>query len=104
MRTILNFYPYKIPAVQQLKLHDPDIRKAFSLEFFARMVADDSLPWSILWTDEAHFPLNRKQPVCLEETIFMDDGAPPHNASSVQQLLRQASTDVRVNSSSLPTA
>ncbi|GFY22106.1 uncharacterized protein TNCV_3297501 [Trichonephila clavipes] len=34
----------------------------------------------------------------------MHNQAPPHNASSVQQLLRQALTDVCVNSRSFPTA
>ncbi|GFV63349.1 hypothetical protein TNCV_149251 [Trichonephila clavipes] len=38
-----------------------------------------------------------QQRVCLQEIVFMHDGAPPHNASSVQQLLRQELTDVRVN-------
>ncbi|GFW96612.1 hypothetical protein TNCV_2846691 [Trichonephila clavipes] len=38
-----------------------------------------------------------QQRVCLQETIFMHDGAPPHNESSVQQLLKQELTDVRVN-------
>ncbi|GFW97441.1 hypothetical protein TNCV_4991171 [Trichonephila clavipes] len=38
-----------------------------------------------------------QQRVCLQETISMHDGAPPHNVSSVQQLLRQELTDVRVN-------
>lgn len=28
MRRILNIYPYKIQAVQQLELHDPDIHKS----------------------------------------------------------------------------
>ncbi|GFS77027.1 hypothetical protein TNCV_3756721 [Trichonephila clavipes] len=67
------------------------------------MAVDDSLPWKILWTDEAHFHLNRQansdncrfwgtenpheQRVCLQETILMHDGASPYNASSVQQLL-----------------
>ncbi|GFY71073.1 hypothetical protein TNIN_1131 [Trichonephila inaurata madagascariensis] len=38
------------------------------------------------------------QRVYLEEIIFMHDGAPLHNVSSVQQLLRQELTDVlRVN-------
>ncbi|GFY44086.1 uncharacterized protein TNIN_442641 [Trichonephila inaurata madagascariensis] len=41
-----------------------------------------------------------QQRVCLQETIFMHDGVPPHNTSSVQQLLRQELTDVRVNSRS----
>ncbi|GFY22107.1 uncharacterized protein TNCV_3297511 [Trichonephila clavipes] len=60
MREILNFYLYKIQGVQQLKLHDTDARKAFELEFLARMGVDDSLPWNILWTDEAYFHLNRQ--------------------------------------------
>ncbi|GFW87348.1 hypothetical protein TNCV_1267211 [Trichonephila clavipes] len=39
-----------------------------------------------------------QQRVCLQETIFMHDGDPPHNASPVQQLLRQALTDERASS------
>ncbi|GFV28520.1 uncharacterized protein TNCV_3984711 [Trichonephila clavipes] len=39
---------------------------------------------------------------CLQETIFMHNGAPPHITISVQQLLKQAFTDARVQS--FPTA
>ncbi|GFT69587.1 uncharacterized protein TNCV_1298191 [Trichonephila clavipes] len=60
MCKILNFYPYVIQAVQQLKPHDTDTRKTFVLEFLARMVVDDSMPWNILWAEEAHFHLNRQ--------------------------------------------
>ncbi|GFX43809.1 uncharacterized protein TNCV_4110881 [Trichonephila clavipes] len=47
-------------SVQQLKPHNPDIRKTFTLEFLARMVVDDSWPWNLLWMDEAYFHLNRQ--------------------------------------------
>ncbi|GFT14904.1 uncharacterized protein TNCV_3483531 [Trichonephila clavipes] len=56
----LNFYPYKIQAVQHLKPHDPDTRKTFVLKFLARMTVDDSWPWSITGTVEVHFHLNRQ--------------------------------------------
>ncbi|GFU93752.1 uncharacterized protein TNCV_1888041 [Trichonephila clavipes] len=42
--------------------------------------------------------------VFLQETILVHGGALPHNASSVHQLLRQALTDVRVNSRFFSTA
>ncbi|GFV37163.1 hypothetical protein TNCV_1720851 [Trichonephila clavipes] len=40
-----------------------------------------------------------QQRVCLQKTIYMHEGAPPHNASSVQQssVVRQELTYVRVN-------
>ncbi|GFU87472.1 uncharacterized protein TNCV_2446061 [Trichonephila clavipes] len=41
---------------------------------------------------------------CLQEIIFMHEGTPPHIASSIQKLLRQAFTDARVISRSFPTA
>ena len=41
---------------------------------------------------------------CQQETIFMQDGAPPHIAIPVQQLLRQAFTDARVISRCFSTA
>ncbi|GFT19973.1 hypothetical protein TNCV_4993901 [Trichonephila clavipes] len=43
-----------------------------------------------------------QQRVCLQETIFMHDEAPPHNASLVQQLLRHELTGVRDNWRSFP--
>ncbi|GFW97384.1 uncharacterized protein TNCV_4990611 [Trichonephila clavipes] len=45
-----------------------------------------------------------QQRVCLQETIFLLNGDRPRNASSVQQLLRQTLTDVRMNIRSFPTA
>ncbi|GFX33320.1 hypothetical protein TNCV_811821 [Trichonephila clavipes] len=39
-----------------------------------------------------------QQRVCPQETIFMRDKTPPDNVSSVQNMLRQALTDVRMNS------
>lgn len=55
---IMNFYPYKIQAAQQLEWHDSDTLKTFALEFLARIAADGSSPWNILWTDEIYFYLN----------------------------------------------
>ena len=41
---------------------------------------------------------------CLQQTIFMQDGAPPHISNKVKQLLRQNFTDDRVISRSFPVA
>ncbi|GFU24544.1 uncharacterized protein TNCV_2264961 [Trichonephila clavipes] len=41
---------------------------------------------------------------CLQKTIFLHDGATPHIASSLQQLLRQVLIDEHVNCQSFPTA
>lgn len=58
MRQILRYYPYKIQRVQQLIQGDTESRLSFSLQFLARMNVDNSWPWNILWSDEAHFYLN----------------------------------------------
>ncbi|PRD30006.1 UNVERIFIED_CONTAM: hypothetical protein NCL1_27708 [Trichonephila clavipes] len=138
-----------IQAVQQLKPHDLDTRKTFTLDFLARSVVHDSWPWNIMWMEKALFPLNRQvnsyncriwvtenshaihtkalhdtgcdrteryremlqtyvnpnlqQRGYLQEIIFMHDRAPPHIASSVQQLLRQAFTNACVISRFSPT-
>ena len=57
LRCILHWYPYKIQIVQLLKLHDPQLRLTFALQFLARMEMDDMWPENILWTDVAHFAL-----------------------------------------------
>ncbi|GFW55663.1 DUF4817 domain-containing protein [Trichonephila clavipes] len=57
IRKILNFYTYKIQAVQLLKPHDPGIRKTLVLEFLARIAVDDAGP---LRMDGAHFHLKRQ--------------------------------------------
>ncbi|GFU41128.1 uncharacterized protein TNCV_1058561 [Trichonephila clavipes] len=49
-----------IQAVQQLKPHDLDTRKTFTLDFLARSVVHDSWPWNIMWMEKALFPLNRQ--------------------------------------------
>ncbi|GBM60516.1 hypothetical protein AVEN_260002-1 [Araneus ventricosus] len=41
---------------------------------------------------------------CLQDIIFMLDGAPPHVDRRVKQLLRQYFTDARANSRHFPTA
>ncbi|GBL95531.1 hypothetical protein AVEN_54132-1 [Araneus ventricosus] len=41
---------------------------------------------------------------CLQDIIFMQDGAPPHVDRRVKQLLRQHFTDARVISHHFPTA
>ena len=46
--------------------------------------------------------LQQKQ--CLDQTIFMQDGAPPHIGVKVQQLLRHHFTDQRVISHSFQDA
>lgn len=42
LRRVLNIYPYKTPAVQQLESQDMDTRKTFALQFFMRMAVGDS--------------------------------------------------------------
>ncbi|GFY24865.1 uncharacterized protein TNCV_2690561 [Trichonephila clavipes] len=59
MRKILNFYMYKIHAVQQ-KPQNLDTRKIFELEFHVRMAVDDSWPWDLLLMNKAHLHLNRQ--------------------------------------------
>lgn len=58
VRKVLLYYPYKIKLVQQLKPSDPALRETFALSFLARMEVDMNWPWSMMWTDEAHFYLN----------------------------------------------
>ncbi|GFX10338.1 hypothetical protein TNCV_1867331 [Trichonephila clavipes] len=84
----------------QLKPHYLGTCKAFTLEFLARIAVDDSLPWDILWTEDGidkeryrkmlqiYVTPTLQQRIGLQETIFVHDGAPPHNAISVQPLLR----------------
>ena len=43
--------------MQQLKLHDPQQRLDFALQFLARIEVDDMWPENIPWTDEAHCTL-----------------------------------------------
>ena len=54
----LNFYSHKFEEVRQLKHHELDTHKTFTLQFLSRMMVDDSWPWNILWKDEANFHLN----------------------------------------------
>ncbi|GFV27253.1 uncharacterized protein TNCV_3459481 [Trichonephila clavipes] len=58
MRNILRYYPYKLQLVQELLPHDFETRHLFSLQFLARLEDDPEWPWNILWTDEAHFPVD----------------------------------------------
>lgn len=58
LRKIVKFYPYKISHNQTLLDTDIDRRLSFALTFLARVEVDDSWPWNILWSDEAHFYLN----------------------------------------------
>ena len=51
LHCILNWYPYKILIVQQLKPHDPQQRPDFALQFLTRMEMDDMWPENILWTE-----------------------------------------------------
>ena len=57
LRCFLEWYPYKIQIVQQLKPRDSQQRLDFALQFLARMKVDDMWPENILWTNEAHFTL-----------------------------------------------
>ena len=52
---ILQWYPYKIQIVWQLKPHNLQQCLDFALQFLARMEVDDMWSENILWTDEAHF-------------------------------------------------
>ncbi|GBL94313.1 hypothetical protein AVEN_16829-1 [Araneus ventricosus] len=47
----------KITHVQELVPAELPERKAFALQFLARMEVINAWPWNILWTDEAHFHL-----------------------------------------------
>ncbi|GBN15897.1 hypothetical protein AVEN_144704-1 [Araneus ventricosus] len=58
VRKILrNILPFKITHVQELVPADLPKRKAFALQFLARMEVDNAWPCGILWTDEAHLHL-----------------------------------------------
>ena len=177
LRKLLKFYPYKISRTQQLLQGDAETRLHFSLTFLARMEVEESWPWNILWSDEAHFHLNGtvnthncriwasenshafqeiplhspkvtvwcgftssfiigpyffeentptgpktcsvnaekyrtmllnfaipqlQQRGCLESTIFMQDGAPPHIGLRVQEVLRQHFTNDQIISRAFP--
>ncbi|GBN83896.1 hypothetical protein AVEN_271197-1 [Araneus ventricosus] len=56
VRKILrNILQFEITCAQKLVPADLPKREAFALPFLARMEVDNAWPWSILWTDEAHF-------------------------------------------------
>ncbi|GFW82231.1 transposable element Tcb2 transposase [Trichonephila clavipes] len=119
MQNILRYYPYKLQFVQELLPHDFETRHLFSLQFLARLEVDPERPWNILWTDEAHFYLDgaggpatcyitgqryasllRNKIIpdlqasqCLSRIIFMQDGAPPHIASCVTDVLKHHFTE-----------
>ncbi|GBM26826.1 hypothetical protein AVEN_32077-1 [Araneus ventricosus] len=57
LRNTLQCYPFIITHVQELVPADLPKRKAFALQFLARMEVDNACPWNILWTDEDHFHL-----------------------------------------------
>ncbi|GBM67478.1 hypothetical protein AVEN_18366-1 [Araneus ventricosus] len=50
-------YPFKIRHVQELVPADLPKRESFAQQFLARMEVDNSWPWTVLWTEEAHFHL-----------------------------------------------
>ncbi|GBN36134.1 hypothetical protein AVEN_47134-1 [Araneus ventricosus] len=54
LRNILQCYPFEITHVQDLVPADPLKRKAFALQYLARIEMDNAWPWNIFWTDEAH--------------------------------------------------
>ncbi|GBM04510.1 hypothetical protein AVEN_197911-1 [Araneus ventricosus] len=178
LRNILQCYLFKITHVQELVPTHLPKREAFALQFLARMEVHDAWPWSILWTDEAHFHLQgsvntkncriwarenpfQMQPLplhsqkvtvwcgftatfivgpfffedfgpscpvtctvngryesllsnqliptpqqrgCVDSTIFMQCGAPPHIATPVKQLLNLHFGNDRIMSRNFPTA
>ncbi|GFS81017.1 uncharacterized protein TNCV_1223121 [Trichonephila clavipes] len=130
MRNILRYYPYKLQLVQELLPHNFEtrqIRHLFSLQFLARLEVDPEWPWSILWTDKAHFYLDgaggpvtcsitgkryalllRNKIIpdlparqCLSHIIFMQDGAPPHITRCVKDAFKHNFTEERVISHQL---
>ncbi|GFV79809.1 transposable element tc3 transposase [Trichonephila clavipes] len=100
LRNILRYYPYKLQFVQELLPYDFETRHLFSLQFLARLEVDPEWPWNILWTDEVHFHLDDLQArQCLSRIIFMQDGALPHIARCVKDVLKHHLTEERVISS-----
>ena len=55
----MHCYSCKISHVQELFPSDLSARVPLALEFFARMKVDKEWTWKILWTDEAHFHLEK---------------------------------------------
>ncbi|GBM14027.1 hypothetical protein AVEN_166208-1 [Araneus ventricosus] len=56
-RSIVKFYPFRIPAVAALNPADPDKCTQFASIVLARIVVGNSRPWNIVMSDEAHFTL-----------------------------------------------
>ena len=59
LKSSLKGYPYKKIFVQQLNSADSEKRLNFVAIFLASIFVDNEWSWNILWSDEAHFTLDR---------------------------------------------
>lgn len=58
LREYLNWRPYRLQIVQELKENDSISRMQFAREMIERIDSSSSFLFSILWSDEAHFSLD----------------------------------------------